>query len=242
MAAQEIRRVGAHPGFVQVLLPVRADRPYGNRAWYPMIEAAVDHDLVLGVHYGGTPEGPPTSTGTPSYYLAENVGEIGVFWAQVTSMVGEGLFQRFPSLRVSMLEGGFTWLPSLWWRLTKDWKGLRRDIPWVDRSPTEIIRAHMRFSSAPLDSASNEEFAATLAHLGEENLIMFATDYPHFHDDDMTILFDTTEPVLQRLIMSDTARTWYRLGQADTLPKALAGPQDGSGNDSPRSEAHDEDD
>src|SRR5262249_30331318 len=33
LAARELDRVGAHPGFVQVLLPVRSARPYGTREY-----------------------------------------------------------------------------------------------------------------------------------------------------------------------------------------------------------------
>src|SRR5207237_10214872 len=33
MAAREIERAGEHPGFVQVLLPVRSEAPYGNRRY-----------------------------------------------------------------------------------------------------------------------------------------------------------------------------------------------------------------
>ena len=41
MAPREIDRVGGHPGFVQVFLPVRSERPYGKRRYYPIFEAAV---------------------------------------------------------------------------------------------------------------------------------------------------------------------------------------------------------
>ena len=45
LAAREIDRVGGHPGFVQVFLPVRSAMPYGNRRYHPIYEAAVRHDL-----------------------------------------------------------------------------------------------------------------------------------------------------------------------------------------------------
>src|SRR4051812_42621846 len=40
LAAEEIDRVGSHPGFVQVFLPVRSALPYGTRHFLPIFEAA----------------------------------------------------------------------------------------------------------------------------------------------------------------------------------------------------------
>ena len=85
-----------------------------------------------------------------------------VFFAQLTSLIGEGTFERFPGLRVALLEGGFTWLPSLMWRLDKEWKGLRRDIPWVRRPPSETIRERVRLSVQPLEPYTHPTYPAFL--------------------------------------------------------------------------------
>ena len=52
-AAAEIDRVGRHPGFVQVLLPVRSERLYGQRVFWPLFEAIERNGLVAGLHWGG---------------------------------------------------------------------------------------------------------------------------------------------------------------------------------------------
>ena len=43
------------------------------------------------------------------------------------------------------------------------------------------------------------------------NALLFATDYPHRHDDDITQLLSLLSPAAQRNLMSETAREWYRL-------------------------------
>lgn len=211
-AVSEIRRVGQHPGFVQVLMPVRSERLYGNRQWHEVLGAMAELDLVLGLHYGGTSEGSPTSTGYPSFYVEEYVGEIGVFWAQITSLLAEGAFQRFPTLRVAVLEGGWTWLPSLWWRLDKDWKGLRRDVPWMQRAPSRVMRERMRFAVAPIDAGPPEHLRQVLAWLETDELLMFATDYPHWHDDDIGALLGSMHDQRSReRLMAGNAMDLYRL-------------------------------
>lgn len=212
-AAAEVARLGGHPAFVQVTLPVRSYIPYGNRFYDPLYAAAVEHDLVIGIHFGGAPGHPPTPTGWPSTYLEEHAGMAQVFQSQVISMVIEGVFDRFPTLRVAMLEGGFIWMPSLMWRLDKEWKGLRSNTPWVKRPPSDYIRDHIRLSVQPIGTAPKQVYIEqTIDQLESDTMLMFATDYPHWHydTDDEAWPFQLPEP-LHSNIWSETARTWYRL-------------------------------
>src|SRR5882672_1252197 len=182
MAAREIERVGDHPGFVQVLLPVRSEAPYGHRRYLPIFEAAVRNNLVVSLQFGGSPGNPPTGSGWPSYYLEEYVGMAQVFQTQVLNLVVEGVFDRFPDLRLALVEGGWTWLPSLMWRIDKDWKGLRREVPWNTQVPSAYIRERMRLSLQPLDAPSEPKLLLQIVdQLGSEDLLMFSSDYPHWH-------------------------------------------------------------
>ena len=210
-AIKEIERVGGHPGFVQVYLPVRSDRPYGNRLWHPMLAAIAEHDLVAGIHWGGTPDGPPSPTGWPSWFVEEYAAEQQIFMAQLTSLIGEGVFQAVPNLRVAFGEIGFLWLPSLMWRLQKEWKGLRRDIPWVRTAPIDLIRERMRFTTAPLDMGPPEELPLMLEWVGSDDFLMFATDYPHGHELDFVAFFDQIPEAMRANLMGDTAHRFYRI-------------------------------
>ena len=213
LAAHEIERLGDHPGFVQVMLPVRSQAPYGNRRYDPIYEVAVHHDLVIGIHFGGAPGHPPTPAGWPSTYLEEYAGMAQVFQSQVISLVVEGVFDRFPTLRVALIEGGFTWMPSLMWRLDKEWKGLRSDTPWVKRPPSEYIREHIRLTIQPVDEPSDpKHLLQIIDQLDSEELLMFSTDYPHWHFDIPEEAFPVALPErLAHKILSENARAFYRL-------------------------------
>jgi predicted TIM-barrel fold metal-dependent hydrolase len=213
LAAREIDRLGAHPGFVQVLLPARSAAPYGNRRFHALFAAAARHDLVVGIHFGGAPGNPPTPMGWPSFYLEEYAGMAGVFQSQLLSMVSEGLFEQFPTLRVALLESGCTWLPSLMWRFDKEWKGLRREVPWVRRLPSEYIREHMRLTLQPFDAPPGPGPLLQLVdQLGSEEMLLFASDYPHAHDDSPEALPpELPSEALAQKILYDNARALYRL-------------------------------
>ena len=147
LAVAEIERCGAQDGFVQVLLPAHSPAPYGNRRYWPLYAAAVEHDLVVGIHFGGAPGSPPTASGWPSYDVDDYVNMATLFQSQVLSLIAEGVFAQFPTLRVSLVEGGFTWLPALLWRMDKEWKGLRREVPWLKQLPSDEVCAPRTISN-----------------------------------------------------------------------------------------------
>jgi len=213
LAAREIDRVAGHPGFVQVLLPVRAQHPYGNRLFHPLWEAITRHDLVAGIHFGGAPGNPPTPSGWPSFFFEEYAGMAQVFATQLTSMVSEGVFDQFPTLRVTLLEAGFTWLPAHMWRFDKEWRNLRRLVPWVKRPPSAYIREHVRLTVQPLDAPADPKgLLQVVNQLGSEEMLMYASDYPHQHaGDPESVLLRHLAPALAHKIRSDNARAWYRL-------------------------------
>lgn len=208
---REIERVGDHPSFRQVLFPVRNDRLWGDRIYHPVYEAMQRRDLVLGLHWGGSTQGPPSTTGYASWFAEEYAAEWGNFAAQVTDLVSEGVFQAYPELRVAVLEGGFTWLPIWGWRFDKEWKGLHREVPWLRRRPLEIMREHMRFSIAPADLGPAEHIPTVIEWLGSEDILMFATDYPHQHNTEITSLLAGMPESMRPMVMAETARAWYGL-------------------------------
>lgn len=215
LAVREIERVGDHPGFVQVALPVRSAVPYGNLLYRPVHEAAVRHRLAVALHFGGATGLAPTSTGWPSYFIEEYAGMATVAQVQLASLVAEGVFARLPELRVVLAEVGFAWLPAWTWRADKDWRMLRREVPWVNRAPSQYVREHVRLTSAPLDGPAGAEAMARLIasdEIGLEDLLLYATDYPHRHDDDADDeLLSALPETARQKILTDNARALYRL-------------------------------
>jgi uncharacterized protein len=208
----EIERVATDTRFVQTLLPVRSGMLYGKRLYWPVFEAITRAGLVAGIHWGGTNHGiAPRQSGWPSRYIEEYAGEIGVYEAQLISLIAEGTFQHCPTLRVTMMDIGFTWVPMWMWDMDRNWRAMRREVPWITRYPFEIVRDHIRFTSAPLDVDSPEELAELMSWLGSEEMVLFATDYPHTHDDDLGALLSPMTDSVRKSVMAGNARRWYGL-------------------------------
>jgi len=205
MAADEIARTASDHRFVQVYLPVRSAVPYGNRIWWPLLEAAVEHDLPIALHHGGAPGLPPTASGWPTYHVEEVVDMATAFQSQLTSLIAEGAFERFPTLRVALVEAGYAWLPAFLWRFDKGWKGLRREIPWTQHLPSETIRERVRVTVQPADGPSDPgQMAQLLEQLDAPHMLLYASDYPHEHLNGLPAGLDPA-------ILSDNARAFYRL-------------------------------
>lgn len=213
LAAREIDRVGKHPGFVQVFLPVRAELPYGNRIYAPIYEAAVRNDLAIGIGFGGSTVAPPTPSGWPSFYVEEWADMASIFQSQLVNLIFEGVFDRHPSLRVALIESGVTWLPSLIWRFDKEWKGLRRQTPWVRRLPSDYIREHVRLTTQPWDAPDEISTLQIIEEIASDDLLMFSTDYPHWHVDtpEEALPPASLPEALVAKIMRENARAFYRL-------------------------------
>lgn len=213
LAAAEIDRVGHRSDLVQVLLPVRSREPLGRRRYWPIYAAAQRHNLVVGIHAGGVSGNPITPVGWPTYYLEDYVNLAQTFQSQVLSLVSEGVFTEFPRLRVVLIEGGFTWMPPLMWRFDKNWKGLRREVPWVKQLPSEIIREHIRLTTQPMDEPDDaRQLSDVIEQLDSDDMLLFSTDYPHWQFDAIEeTLPDGLSAELQRKILSTNALDTYQL-------------------------------
>jgi uncharacterized protein len=214
-AMQEVERVGSQPGFVQVLVPIRTDARWGLRRFHELHEAIAAHDLVLGLHAWGRPGLAPTASGfTHSYFEDYLANSQIVAQAQVMSLVAEGVFDRVPSLRVALLECGFSWLPPMLWRFDKDWKAVWREVPWVKDRPSEYFKRHFRATTTPAQLPADADQTAQLAEmLGAGQLLMFASDHPHVHGDDgsLDVLLEALGDDGRDAVMQGNAAELYRL-------------------------------
>ena len=210
MAVDEINRCAGDKRFVQVLMLVMGDMPLGKRHYWPIYAAAEKHGLPIGIHAGSAYRHPVTPLGWPSYYTEDYAAQAAAFQQALTSLICEGVFVKYPDLKVVLLESGFTWLPAHLWRLTKFWRGLRMEIPWVDRSPAEIVRNNVRLTIQPCDGPPTEEMFRTLMeHMDSDELLLFSTDYPHWQFEGEDVLPPGLSRDLVRKIMIDNPRATY---------------------------------
>jgi predicted TIM-barrel fold metal-dependent hydrolase len=210
LAVDEIDRCAADPRFVQVLLLANGEVPLGRRQMWPIYAAAERHGLPVGIHAGSTYRHPVTPVGWPSYFTEDYVNQTPAMQSQLTSLIAEGVFARFPNLTVVLMESGVTWLPAWEWRLTKFWKGLRSEIPWVSDPPGSIVRDRVRLTLQPFDGPPDAAAVMrVMDHIGTDEAILFSTDYPHWQFDGLAAIPDGMDAALARKIMAENPLKTY---------------------------------
>lgn len=217
LAVAEIERRAADRRFVQVLMLVSGEVTLGRRQLWPIYRLAERLGLAIGVHAGSAYRYAPTAVGWPSYYVEDYVSQSAAFENQLQSLISEGVFAKFPALKIVAIESGLTWLSGFAWRADKTWRGVRTEVPWVTRAPSEIIRHNVRFTVQPIDAADEAEAILRLIeHLKSDELFLFSTDYPHWQFDGDGALPDGLPGALFRKIASENAlATYSRLAKAD---------------------------
>jgi predicted TIM-barrel fold metal-dependent hydrolase len=135
------------------------------------------------------------------------------FQPQVISLVTEGIFELFPTLKIVLIEGGFAWVPPLMWRMDQTWKRLKEEAPRVKRLPSDYVRDHFWITTQPMEEPPQQRyFEELLEQMNMNDKLMFATDYPHWDFDAPDRALPATLPLaLRRAIMADNARTLYKL-------------------------------
>ena len=210
-AVDEIVRCAADKRFVQVLVLAMGEAPLGRRSFWPIFAAAERHGLPIGIHAGSAYRHPVTALGWPTYYVEDYASQSQGFQSQTASLITEGVFAKHPKLKVVLIESGVTWAPAFLWRFSKFWRGLRSEIPWVDRTPAEIFRDHFRLTIQPFDAPDDADtIARVIDHLRSDDLLLYASDYPHWQFDGDDMLPRGLPESLHRKVMVENPKATYR--------------------------------
>jgi predicted TIM-barrel fold metal-dependent hydrolase len=213
LAAEEVERLAGDKRFVQILTLAMGEIPLGRRQHWPLYRLAEKLDLPIGIHAGSSFRHPPSAGGWGSTYLEDYVSYAQGFAGALNSMVSEGVFVKFPKLKVVLIESGVTWLPASMWRLDKTWRGVRAEVPWLEEQPLHTVRRNVRLTLQPFDAPPTEQaLAKLLDQLGSEEMLMFSSDYPHWHyDGDDAIPDGVPEDLIRKICVDNPLSTYSRL-------------------------------
>jgi predicted TIM-barrel fold metal-dependent hydrolase len=133
------------------------------------------------------------------------------------------VFEKFPPLKLVLIEGGSAWIPSLMWRFDTEFKGLRREVPWLQRLPSEYFAEHVWVTTQPLEIAPKRENVVELLHsMGLEDRLVYSSDYPHWDADEIEYLSTRLPAEWHARVFVDNACALYGWKSADLARPARA--------------------
>lgn len=132
----------------------------------------------------------------------------------LTSILYDGVPERFPKLNFVLIEGGVTWIPWVMHHLDDYYQRRRFDAPLLTKPPSEYIKSCVYFASQPLEHPYNiRDLEWVFNQFGAEKHLMYASDYPHPDFDAPSSIYDL--PFLskdaKRRILGDNARELFRI-------------------------------
>jgi hypothetical protein len=218
-AVKELRRAVTELGMVGAVLPANdADiglrRGLGHRDFWPIYEEAERLGVPLATHGA-----PSMNLGINSFQkfamtiaLEHPIAQM----IQVTSFVMEGVFDRFPRLRVGFLEAGTGWVPYMMDRLDRSYevfdRGGRREFSAeLKRKPSEHFASGRMYFSCEGGEPSLREVVARIGHKS----LLFASDFPH--EANVEHAMQELEELLERDDLSDEAKRGIFCGNIETF-------------------------
>src|SRR3978361_1757837 len=221
-AAREIEEWAGHPYMSQILIKAEPRPSWGDPKYDPIWAAATKHDIPVSCHLsrGHFDELPIPPVGLPSYNHDFMVTYSLLAANQVMSLVFDGTFDRFPTLRIVFVEHAFSWILPLMWRMDAIYEARKS---WMDikRKPSEYVKDHIKFTTQPLDYPEDKtELTRALEWMECEKILLFSSDYPHWTFDDPRWLVKHLPEHAREAVMFRNGIATYHL--PETVP-ALEG-------------------
>jgi predicted TIM-barrel fold metal-dependent hydrolase len=210
-AVREIEKWAGHPSIVQIMVGTSAQPPFGHPQYHPIWEAAARHHLPVAMHVTGLDRVPSLGVGFAGHFIDYHAVSYPLtYGAHLVSLLCQGVFERYPGFRFVSVEGGFSWCGPLLWRLDRNWRSLRSEVPLLTRSPIEYVRESVRFTTQPVEEAPRVRDVVTMYDLLDaEEVLMFATDYPHWdYDDPMRALPRLPESSRERILYGNASELY----------------------------------
>ena len=213
-AVREIRTWGTSKWAVAVLPLLGKDVPLDHPDLEPIWRAAEEHDLPV-LHHSLT-WNPPYFPGYQDLWDNIFLGRLASHpWGGMRFMaafIGAGIMDRYPRLRMGILESGFGWLP--FWAKRMDEQALYvGSIAPLKHAPSEYMTSGRFFCS--IERHEGEDMFNYVTSVLGDDVLMYASDFPHSecqfpNSVDNILKWSTVKPDTRRKLLWDNAARFYK--------------------------------
>ncbi len=212
-ALGEIRRWGRAAWAWGLMVYAPAGMPLDHPALEPIYRAAAEHDLAVVLHtFTVMPPYAPGGQDTwDNLWLQRSAAHPWCGMRNMAALIGSGVMDRYPTLRVATLEAGHGWLPFWMARLDEHAEMIRAALPDLARKPSEYVTGGRYFQSIEIPEGAR--LTNAVSDLLGDNVLMYASDYPHgeshFPESADLVLGWDMPPARKRKLLWDNAVRLY---------------------------------
>jgi predicted TIM-barrel fold metal-dependent hydrolase len=196
-AARELRRAVTELGAVGgVLVAAQRRRALGDACYDPIYAAAQKLDVPIAIHAGGPGN---RFEMFDSAIESRCVGHPTSLVIELTSMMFNGVFDRFPGVRFAFMEGGIAWALFLRERMHEAYEQWAVQAPQLKRDPDD----HLAGGQLYFHCEADERILPYAVSVLGENAMLYASDFPHIAPEKIV---EEKEKLLARSDLSESAK------------------------------------
>ncbi len=191
--------------------------PYGTPLDHPDLEpvwaAAQDHNLSVVLHtFTVMPPYAPGGLDTwDNLWLQRSAAHPWCGMRNMASLLGSGVMDRYPTLRIGTLEAGHSWLPFWIAWLDEHAHSIASALPSLKYLPSEYVQSGRYFQS--IEIPEGPALTQSVIDLLGDHILMYASDYPHgeswFPKSAETVVDWDMQEATKRKLLWDNAVTFY---------------------------------
>jgi len=181
----------------------------------PIWKTAADNDLSIALHTFTVmpPYAPGGLDSWDNLWLQRSAAHPWCGQRNMASIIGAGIMDRYPNIRVGTLEAGHGWLPAWVNRLEEHTKLCPEALPLLKQTIREYVTGGRYFQS--IEVSEGAAITQSVIDLLGSDILMFGSDYPHgeswFPVSVETVLnWQLKQDDLRKLLWDNAARYYRR--------------------------------
>ena len=175
----EIRRWGQSRWAWGVLAYAPYGMPLDHPDLEPVWQEAAHFDLAVVLHtFTVMPPYAPGGEDTwDNLWLQRSAAHPWCGMRNMAAMIGSGVMDRYPKLRIGTLEAGHGWLPFWMARIDEHAETIKAALPPLAHKPSEYVMGGRYFQS--IEVPEGAQLTNAVCDMVGDGVLMYASDYPH---------------------------------------------------------------
>ncbi|MYR07984.1 amidohydrolase family protein [Gordonia sp. SID5947] len=196
--------------------------PLYTKPYAKLWRAIEERGKLLGFHASFTTQDRPVRQ-LNKFISVHSVGFPLFQIIQTTNWVINGMPERYPNLKILMIEGGLAWVPFLMQRLDHEYLMRQSEAPLLKRLPSEYMREFF-YTTQPLEAANLDYLEMTFDMINAKTQVLYASDWPHWDWDPPSRIWDLPflDEAEKRNILGYNASRVFNLPIPDTMTQPPA--------------------